>query len=410
MKPSVLYISYNGLGEALVSSQVLPYLRGLAAEGYAITLLTYERRGRGPGYDRQQTRARADLDAAGIRWRHLVYHQSPSLLATTFDLLYGWVVAARLVRASGIGVVHTRSYVPGIIGWWAKKWLGVRFVFDMRGLMADEYVDAGNWKRDGLLFRLTKWVEKRLLRAADEVVVLTERVKDYLGSAPDLPAGLRGRITVIPCCVDEHKFRLPEGTAIGAPRQSRAGETLWLVYSGSVGTWYLLEEMLDFFAAGVSCVPGLRLLLLNQQEQDHIRDVMARKGIDAGRVEIVAAAPDEVPGHLCRAGIGLSFIKPTFAKSASSPTKFAEYLATGLPVIVNRGVGDLDAIVLSNRVGVVVEELSPAGYARAWAQIRELMEDPSLPARCRRVAEEQFSTRIGIARYQAVYARLATAQ
>ena len=36
------YICYFPLGEALVQTQVLPYLRAIAASGVSITLLTFE--------------------------------------------------------------------------------------------------------------------------------------------------------------------------------------------------------------------------------------------------------------------------------------------------------------------------------------------------------------------------------
>lgn len=398
----MLYISYNGLGEPLVHSQVLPYLRGLAAAGFSITLLTFERRGAGQ-YVEQQQRALAELQRCGITSRRLWYHRRPSFVATLFDAIQGFIQSASIVRSEGSAMVHARSYVPAMIGLWVQRMFGIRLLFDMRGMMADEYVDAGNWKRDGFLYRLTKRMERRLLRAADEIVVLTHRIKQEILVRPDLPPDVAGRISVIPCCVDVDKFQRADLPPVGEHPGSTSGEKL-MVYCGSVGTWYLLDEMLDFFAACPD--PNAKLLFLNQGEHPLIESALTRKGLDRSRVTIVAALPDEVPGYLARADLGLSFIKPTFSKRASSPTKLAEYLAMGLPVAVNAGVGDVDDIVRQHGVGAVVTDLTPQGYRHAWDEVQRRWADPGVGTRCRQLAREEFSVEVGTERYKAIYARM----
>ena len=65
----------------------------------------------------------------------------------------------------GIDVVHARGHVPGLMGLALERLLGVKLLFDLRGLMAEEYVEAGRWRRDGVAFRATKWVEEKLFAA-----------------------------------------------------------------------------------------------------------------------------------------------------------------------------------------------------------------------------------------------------
>jgi len=406
-KLPILYVSYNGLGEPLVHSQVLPYLRGLSKAGYPISLLTYERRGTIPNYLEQQKRAILQLTDSGIPWYSLKYHKSPSLLATSFDILCGFVYMASLILRSGVKAIHARSYVPAVIGYLAKRIFRIKFIFDMRGMMADEYVDAGNWKREGLHYRLAKSFEKWLLREADEIIVLTERIKEHLLNRPDLNNGVIHNITVIPCCYDDNRFCIGESPdAALAQRLNLAGSNV-LVYAGSVGTWYLLDEMLDFFRTGLGLRPDLRFLILNQNEQTMIHRAIQDRGFERHQVTVVGVRPEEVSKYLSLATVGLFFIKSTFSKSASSPTKFAEYLSMGLPVVVNAGVGDVDKIVREFGVGVVVEDLSPEAYARGWRLLWKLLEDRYVSERCRRVAEEHFSLQVGLARFNAVYSRLA---
>jgi len=88
----------------------------------------------------------------------------------------------------------------------------------MRGMMADEYFDAGNWKCESLLYRMTKSVEKWLLREADETVVLTERIKEHLSKLPDIINGVNHNITVIPCCFDDKRFRFRDLSDVSLAR------------------------------------------------------------------------------------------------------------------------------------------------------------------------------------------------
>ena len=113
--------------------------------------------------------------------------------------------------------------------------------------------------------------------------------------------------------------------------------------------------------------------------------------------------------HLtCNAG--LAFIKPSLSKWASSPTKVAEYLAAGLPVITNRGIGDLDEIICAERVGVAVTEFSDDAYREGARQLAALLADKTLRTRCVAVARRYFDLElIGWTRYRAVYEQLANA-
>src|SRR5690606_13966071 len=113
-------------------------------------------------------------------WKRLTYHKRPTLPATIWDIVCGIIYGRRLIRQYKVNLVHCRSHVPAAIGA-ALKWMtGVRMLFDVRGLLADEYVDAGIWKRGGGLFRLTKRTERKLIEAADALVVLTERARELL--------------------------------------------------------------------------------------------------------------------------------------------------------------------------------------------------------------------------------------
>ncbi|MBD0326445.1 MAG: glycosyltransferase, partial [Pyrinomonadaceae bacterium] len=194
-----LYICYFGLREPLVQTQVLPYLRELVKGGIEVFLLTFEPEINERWRQDELEFARAQLADEGIRWSYLPYHKRPSVPATAYDIAQGARVAARLVRRHGIGVMHARAHIPLAMALAAKRLVKCRLVFDIRGLMAEEYADAGIWTESSAPFRAVKRLERAGIRRADQIVVLTRRMRDWL-----VENGLKSaaQIEVIPCCVD----------------------------------------------------------------------------------------------------------------------------------------------------------------------------------------------------------------
>src|SRR6185369_9268008 len=151
---SVLFISYNGMLEPLGQTQVLPYLRELSKRGVNFTLLSFERAQAFTVAGRRQCEElKRDLHAEKIDWHWLRYHQRPSLLATMYDVWAGIRYAGKLVRRKKIELVHARSHIPATIALALKRKFGIKMIFDVRGLMAEEYVDARHWPEGGLRYR-----------------------------------------------------------------------------------------------------------------------------------------------------------------------------------------------------------------------------------------------------------------
>ncbi len=396
----VLYVCYLSLEDPLVHSQVVAYLVGLAQRGHTVHLLTFE-----PGLEStRRQHIKDDLDKRGIAWHSLRYHKRPSLPATVLDALIGALAAARLVRRHRLDAIHARNHVPATMALIACRLVHCRMIFDIRGLMADEYVDAGRWKRESVAYRLTQWIQQTALRRADGVVTLTEAVRPYLGEAK----ADSDTISVIPCCADLEQIerRSQEREAVRA--ELGVGDRLVMVYVGKFTGWYMEREMADFLSAARQSQPDLLFLIVTQADPSPMLRELSRCEISARDYRVLRTEPEDVGRYLAAADVGLSFVKPCFSKISSSPTKIGEYLAAGLPVVSTAGIGDIDALLRDNDVGALVENLSIPGYEAAVGTVRELRDDPNVRQRCAAVARENLSLQeIGIPRYDALYQRLA---
>jgi len=409
-----LYLCYFGVREPLVQTQVLPYLRQLVAGGIDVSLLTFEPELRRRWSPAELEAKQARLAAEGIRWSYLPYHKRPTLPATLYDVAAGALRAVRLLRERQIEVLHARSHVPALMGALAKRLSGgrARLVFDIRGFLPEEYTDAGVWPEGGYLYRGTKRVERHLFATADAFVVLTEKARGILfPGRTDTDA--RGRpVEVIPCCVDLERFRAAEALPRAELRRELGVEgRRVVVYVGSFGGWYMTDEMTEFLAQARRQDSTAYALILTQSPTGPIAERLQRLGFREQDFYVGRAAPADVPRYLRAADAAISFIKPCYSKQASSPTKLAEYLAAGLPVVCNAGVGDVDQVIAEDRVGVIVEEFTAEAYARAWDGLRALQADEELPRRCRESARRRFDLeRVGGALYRNLYRRLSLAE
>ena len=401
----ILYVSYDGLTDPLGRSQVLPYLRGLAQRGHRITLLTCEKPDR---LAREGAAVAALCAEAGIAWWPLRYHKRPPVLSSMLDLALLRRAARRIHRADPVTLTHCRSYIPAAVGLDLKLRFGVPLLFDMRGFWPDEKVEGGNWPQSNPPFRAVyrhfKRLESHLLRASDQIVSLTHAGKAQLLSRPEL-GGDETRISVIPCCVDFDHFRLIDADARNAARETLdiAPDARVVAYLGSLGGWYMLGEMLDFFRAFRLRFRGARMLFVTLDDAAPIRAETARRGVDPDALVITPAGRDDVPRLMAAADLGLFFIAPVFSKTASSPTKMGEMLSLGLPIVTNAGVGDVARIVEDTGGGVAIQRFDEAAYQEAIDAIEGLK---SKPDERRQSALPWFDLELGIARYDEAYRAL----
>ncbi len=405
----VLFISYNGMLEPLGQSQVIPYLRELARRGVRFTLLSFERaRAFEPEGIRQCEQLREKLKSQGIEWHWLRYHQRPSVPATMYDVLAGFRKAKSLVRRNRIEMVHARAHIPATIALALKRRFGIPMIFDLRGLMAEEYVDAEHWREGGVPYRLTKAAERRILASTDAIVTLTERIWPIIREWQ----GLRGRTVhheVIPCCVDLSLFKFSEEERARRRAELGLGDRFTMVYSGSLDGWYLTEKMSDFFASFQRRNRSAHLLWLTTGSHDRVRELMRSRGVESGNFSVLSIASAAVPSYLAAADAGLAFIKRCVSKVASSPTKNGEYLACGLPLVINAGVGDSDVLINDWKAGVLIENFTEEEYAEAGREIAAMAARPEVRKSARSVAEQLFDLNaIGTERYASLYERVLT--
>ena len=109
--------------------------------GYEFILFTYEKKRDLAQAGREGVeKIRKDLAVHGIGWRYRVYHKDPPVLSTLFDLAAGIFSISGIIRKERVRIIHVRGITPGMMVMALAKIFRVKILFDMRGLLAEEYV------------------------------------------------------------------------------------------------------------------------------------------------------------------------------------------------------------------------------------------------------------------------------
>ena len=390
-----LYLTRNGLLEPLGQSQVFAYLRGLSRE-YSITLITYEK-----DEDRADTarmaRAQAECERLGITWLPQRFTSRPKIVAPAFSMIRMVWLVQREVRRRGIKLIHARSYIPAAAAMLAARLTRTPFIFDMRALWPEELITARRLRRGSLLHRMIVAAERACLRRAAGVVSLTHAAKEYLEKTfPDDLAGQR--IVVIPTCADLDRF-----VPANVPTNKRIIGCLGTVLSG----WFRLDWLASFLAVAARRDPDMQFELTTRDDEANIRSAIGGDDAFQGRLHVAPSPSDQVHEVLQGQIASVMFYAGgEVSELGRSPTRLAEILGCGLPVVANEGVGDVARIIRDYRVGVLATGASTAEMEAAWDELQDLLADPDLAARCRQAAEEVFSLGAGTAAYSSLYAEI----
>jgi hypothetical protein len=340
------------------------------------------------------------MQTLGIKWHGLRYHKRPSLPATVWDVLVGAICIRTWSARYCIDVIHARSHVPAAMALLARRLSRhqPQLVFDVRGLMVEEYEEAGRWRPGSVPSRLTTAVQRAAISRAARIVILTERARDELFT-PDV----QERVDVIPCCADLEGIAASGDARTSVRRRLGVEDATVMVYVGKFPSWSMPGAMADFHGIARTQIPKLHFLILTQENVEPIERELLRAGAPRESFTITSVPAREMGSYLNASDFAITFIRPSPATICQSPTKLGEYLGAGLPVVYCRGVGDLDSL-MSAEIGVPLTTHSEAAHLAAARTVYALTVDPQTRERCRLAAEEKLSlTRVGIPRYLSVY-------
>lgn len=382
-----LYVSYDGLLDPLGQSQILPYIQGLAAQGYRFVLISFEKTDRPPS---QIEALKVQLAGQGIRWQVLPFRRGR--FQYIWRILRGTWALRVLASRHHPDLVHARTILAAALV--RLAYIRAPLIYDNRSF-AGEWIDANRLRPGSPQAQLFQALETHLIRTAAGLVVLDQSGAAYLREAyPSLST----LIQVVPTCTDPTRFPLFN--------QPSAASPLRFVFLGGARFPYrpdlALQLIHQLVRVGVDC----RVDFINESDHSEIRAALAATGFPYERCRIVAMPQARVPEALVQYHCGLVFNTSGRWRRMSSPTKLGEYLAAGLHVLGLSGINALDRLAASHPslISVLSEDQLSCGLPpEALKQLVALIRGPDRPNQARELASAHYGIQLAHQRYATLY-------
>ena len=341
MNKNVLYISILGMSEPLGKSQVLEYLIDLKKE-YSISLYSFEK----DLSEKTISELSSKMKNENIDWYHQKYTNKHGIFSTIQQIYSSYQALKNLIKNNDIQIIHARSLIPVVIALILKKKYNIKVIYDIRGFQIDEKAEVGRLKKDSILYKTLKGIEHYAYKKSDSIVTLTYASIPYISQFSK-----KEKITVIPTCANKELFQ-----RISTKDKKQFKQMLGyketdkiLLHAGAVSNWYDFDSELKIVSQLMKNNQNLHYLILNKSEHNFIWEKIKEYNIDSNRLKVLEVNFYDMYKYLNISDASIFIIKPTFSKTASAPTKFAENLACGLYSITNNGIGDMNKFFQENK-------------------------------------------------------------
>ncbi len=392
---NILFVTWDGPQVNYLDSLFAPIFEGLQEYGITVHVLQFT-------WDNQVKTQLMEkkFTAAGVKYHVVNVFRRFGPVGPLVTALIGKYKVRDLIKNLNIDVVLARSTLPAFSSILAlRKTAGVKFVFDADGLPLDERVDFSGLSSSSFSYRFLRDVEAESVRRADVILTRSKLAIPVLLARAGASTKYN-KFHVVSNGRDAEKFSL-----LGVLQRLKVrnelsvdGDIPLLVYAGSLGEQYCLDEMLDFFIQVRKKIPIARFLILSGDlafAEEKIEKLPELKAA----VICKSVVSSDVPKYLAAADLGLAFRKKSFSMQAVAPIKIGEYLLCGLPVIATRDIGDTH--VISDKIGRLVDDYTVDTFKPIidWFVGDVLINRNISQKACRNAGIEHFSLQSSITAY-----------
>jgi hypothetical protein len=363
------YVTIDSLSEGVGSSQITPLISHLSESGLKINLISYEK-------VKPECSLISYFKSIGVEW---TFHD--------FGLkgLVGGLARLNSLRQEipKTNLIHARSDIPAVSAIASNQ---APVLWDVRSLWADQKIIIQKNFLNGYGYPVYRGLESIAARKSLAMSTLTSAVVPILEERHKRLPHLRA---VVPTAVNLVRFQM----------NSRMPAKTQALFSGSFNDYYDLDLSRLFMDEFQKLIPvNTHWARPAESHRSQIR-VGESRIFPTTQIEMAELIPNYSFGvSVCKLNAGPSL-------TAAMPTKIGEFLACGRPVVVNKGLGDMDQFIKEFDAGVILDG-SPNNLIESANKLVSLLLDPETPLRCRALAEKYFSMERGSIKYLDLYSQM----
>lgn len=311
--------------------------------------------------------------------------------------LYSFPILLFLNFVKKIDILHCRSYPIMSSAIMVKKIKkNLKVVFDPRSPFPEENITAGRWAKNSFSYKLWKILEKQYLEESNAVIAIANTYVKHFERVT-----LNSNFIIIPNNVDTKKF-MPNKKLREYFRKKMGmrDDEIIFVYSGSLGNHWNNPKIYAKIIIKLRKLNMKHRFLFLTSGVKELKKIFNQYNVYPNEYFAIYVDFDNIPKYLSIADFGLNLMEKQDIRMS---IKTCEYLAMGLPIIVNSNVLGAKEIIKKYDVGLVLEDLENINL-REIENIIQKRDQISL--KCRKVAFYNFSTTEVAKQYLKTYKNL----
>lgn len=383
----ILYLSFDGILEPLGDSQILQYIV-INSKNFIFKIISFEKK-----IDIKDQNKLLNLkniiSENSIEWKYFSYNNHFKYFSFLIRLIKLFFEVLKSLIIDKYNIVHVRSYLPGIVLIPLKLLFNFKIIFDMRGFLPYEKIERNKLNSKIVIFLLF-YLEKKLIRTSDKVITLTHHSKKILQQKYFLA---QNKIIVIRTCADTDLFYNPNF-------QRKNNNTINFCYMGSLNNAYDFDKIILFIKKFLSRNDNIRMYFF-MKEKDFLLKKLKFHNVPLNKFSINFYSKIDLIDHLSKIDYAIFFLKKNKSVSASFPTKIAEFLSLGIPIITNDFNQDIVEIIKTQKIGFIIKDDTLEDYDKL--NNFNIKERNKLINKCRNFAINNLSLVSGSKEYNKIY-------
>ncbi len=382
----ILFITWDGPQVNYLESLFLPIFKQLSNSGYSFHIfhVTW-------GDNDNINACKKICKDCNFTYQFIKVLRYPYTLGIIITTINASRIIRKLITENKVNVVMPRSTLPALATLIALHKIRFSFVFDADGLPLDERVDFAGNIPSSIIYRFLRDIESEAVRCADVVLVRTTKAIDILQARAGSGTN-KDKFNVVLNGRDTKIFNIYNETERNNVRKSMylGIDTPLIVYAGSIGPQYCVNEMFKFFTFLKQYREDAHFLILTNSPK-LLSSILKKYHYLSSSITTISLKAKEVPRYISCADLGLALRKNTFSMQAVAPIKIGEYLLCGVPILASASIGDVSDI--ASDVGMFIHHMDDVelNAAASWFIKTVLLNRNKYYEKCRQVGLDNYS-------------------
>jgi hypothetical protein len=360
----------QGIISPMFQIQSVPFLEDLKKK-YEITIISLEegssQKSDSKRFLHHHNKLKKEFDVVIIKTRNLSFF--PKIFNQIIQVLPQLFLKA---KRKNFSYFHARGYLPAIILHYLKKFLSIKYIFDMRGVYIDELMLLHNMTEKNPKIKLWRHFEKKAIESSELSVVVSKPFAKYVKDVDPQNEVFIIKNSIVKDVLEEEVYnaiRYEIRTKLGIENNQ-----VW-IYSGSAYKWQQIPQMISMFKVASENNTDLYFLMICRDNTEQIEHIFSELSIPSEKYNIISLEPESVKKYLIAGDVGILLRERSVINEVSDPLKFVEYLHAGLLVIISKSIGDTEEIVTKHKLGFVLESFEKSDLRKCLESLNMMLKN-----------------------------------